>query len=471
LTTAYDRVAYPSAIFTRTHPDRLAVIATLHGLAPPDVRTARVLEIGCGDGLNACALAAAYPDAQFEGFDLSEVAIRRGQELIALSGLTNIVLTVLDATIAAAQYPAGSFDYVIAHGIYAWVPEPVRAAILALIGHVLASDGVALVSYNALPGGHVRMVMRDMLLLQTEGITDADEKIAVTRRFLESLDLEIPENETLRIAVREQARSMLKRPDGVLFHDELGEVYAPQSLMDVASAAAAVGLRVLSDSGRNRQLDGFFPEDHVSGGDPERELLRLRQIDDQLSMRFFRHSLFVRSEAAPLRRIDTSRLDALWISARLRRGEDGIFCSGEDQITVKDAELASTLERLSEAWPDRLPVKDLIKGEDRRMAVLDLFSQSYAELHWAPKPFTHDLSDRPRTSALIRGQIERGDTRICALNHVLLSIDQPELRHLLDLADGTRTIAEICATPGLAIPPDEVPLALTAAARRALIIA
>ena len=69
--TPYDRVTYPSAIFPRTHPDRLAVIALLHGLTPPDIARARTLEMGCGDGLNLCSLAAAHPQAQFEGFDLS----------------------------------------------------------------------------------------------------------------------------------------------------------------------------------------------------------------------------------------------------------------------------------------------------------------------------------------------------------------------------------------------------------------
>ena len=32
--TAYDAVAYPSAIFSQTAPDRLAVIARLAGLSP-----------------------------------------------------------------------------------------------------------------------------------------------------------------------------------------------------------------------------------------------------------------------------------------------------------------------------------------------------------------------------------------------------------------------------------------------------
>ena len=72
-TNAYDVMAYPSGVFATTHPDHLATIARLHGLNPPPPETARVLEIGGGDGMNLIAMAAAYPDARFRSFDLADV--------------------------------------------------------------------------------------------------------------------------------------------------------------------------------------------------------------------------------------------------------------------------------------------------------------------------------------------------------------------------------------------------------------
>jgi SAM-dependent methyltransferase len=468
LTTSYDRVAYPSAIFARTHPDRLATLAVLHGLSPPDLATARVLEIGCGDGLNALAIAATYPGMRVEGFDLSQAAIERGTELLNLSGLSNASLVTLDATKAVAHYAAGSFDYVIAHGIYAWVPEVVQTAIMDLIRHVLSPNGVALVSYNALPGGYMRMIMRDMLLHQVDGVDDPDDKIALTRQFLETLDTEIPVDEPIRLAVRDLARSMLKRPDSLLFHDELGEHYAPQSLSSIVSAATKAGLRFLSDSGNNRLLDGFFPAEHEASDDAEREIVRLRQTDDHRAIRFFRQTLLVRSECAPLRKIDTAQLASLWGAAQLARDEDGKFRSGDDEIVVEDAEMASALERLTGLWPGRLPVVQLVEGEERLLAVLELFAGGYVDLHYGPTPFSLEVPEKPCTSPLVRGQLQRGDMRICTLNHVYLFIEQPALRKLLSLADGTRTISEIANMPGIGFPTDEVPLALAAVAKRGL---
>ena len=58
---------------------------------------------------------------------------------------------------------------------------------------------------------------------------------------------------------------------------------------------------------------------------------------------------------------------------------------------------------------------------------------------------------------------------ICSLDHGLMAIDQPELRALLVAADGSRTMAELSALEH-GIPGDEVPAALAAAARRALLL-
>jgi SAM-dependent methyltransferase len=135
--TIYDAVAYPTAVFAQTHPSHLAALAQVHGLSPFDVETARVLEIGCGDGMNLLAMAAAYPRAQFHGFDLAPTVVARGRERAEAAGLTNVRLDVGDIVDAAGSLE-GSFDYVIAHGVYAWVPAQVREALMVLIGRVLA---------------------------------------------------------------------------------------------------------------------------------------------------------------------------------------------------------------------------------------------------------------------------------------------------------------------------------------------
>ena len=72
---AYTRVPYPGLAFPQTHPDRLALLAILHGLEPAAAAAARVLEAGCADGLNLVAMAGNSPGLTAVGFDLVDPAL------------------------------------------------------------------------------------------------------------------------------------------------------------------------------------------------------------------------------------------------------------------------------------------------------------------------------------------------------------------------------------------------------------
>src|ERR1700722_11367903 len=152
MATPDDETAYPTTAFRQTHPDRLATHAALFGLPFAPVAACRVLDIGCGDGANITPMAVAYPGSRFVGFDLSERAIERGREIIDALKLPNVRLETQD--LATADFGAGRFDYVIAHGLYSWVPDSARGGLMASIRHHLGPHGIAFVSHNALPGGH-----------------------------------------------------------------------------------------------------------------------------------------------------------------------------------------------------------------------------------------------------------------------------------------------------------------------------
>jgi SAM-dependent methyltransferase len=471
MTTSYDLVAYPSAVFMQTDPERLAVIAHLHGLSAPDPTTARVLEIGCGDGLNLLGFAAARPKATFHGFDLAASVIERGRALAEAAGLTNVTLEPMDILDAKSRFPAKSFDYVIAHGVYAWVPDNVREAVMALFGHVLSDEGIAFVSYNANPGGHVRMIMRDLLLHELTGITDINEKIETARAILKTLAEQDTEDNALKRTLADQARSMLTRPSHVLFHDELGACFYPQKFKDVVASAEANGLRFLSDAGRNRHLDGFLPGDQMTDANVEQEVVHRVQTSDYVDLRFFRHTLFVRQAQKPVRRIDVGKLDSLWCSSNMTRDEKGVFHSGDDEAEIADSAFADALEALTQQYPKRVPVPEVTDDPIAREAFLEMYAQWYTGLHIGPPPYAIAVPRYPRSSPLIRAQIAKGETRICTLAQKKIEIAQPELHRLILAADGTRSIEDLQADTTIGFTPDEIVGALAASAQRALICA
>ena len=172
----YDAVAYPGHAFAQTHPARLATIAHFHGLKAASPQRMRVLELGCGRGGNLLPMAAQYPQSDFVGLDLSGSAIAKATIAQQELGLRNIAFHHRD--ILAVGDELGTFDYILVHGVYSWVPDIVREAILAIFGRLLTPHGIAYVSYNALPGCRLRDLARDVMLYATRDVHEPEERVA-----------------------------------------------------------------------------------------------------------------------------------------------------------------------------------------------------------------------------------------------------------------------------------------------------
>ena len=88
----YDRFPYHSNPFPQSHPQRLAALGRLFGVDAPEVKTARVLELGCASGGNLLPLAYYMPNASFVGIDFSGRQLEQGREIAKRAGLDNVEL-------------------------------------------------------------------------------------------------------------------------------------------------------------------------------------------------------------------------------------------------------------------------------------------------------------------------------------------------------------------------------------------
>lgn len=435
--TPYDLVPYPSTVFPATHPERLAMIARLHGLIAPPIETARVLEIGGGDGVNVIALAAAFPDARFHNLDLSSVAISRGNRLIAAGGLTNMVNEVGDI-VEAAQSFEGQFDYVIAHGVYAWVPAAVRAALMTLIARVLAPEGVAFVSYNALPGGHLRRVIRDLLFHHVGHIDDPAEKLRRANEVLADFARPRDNDRPVLQGMRAVCKPMLRQRTQTLFHDELGDVWEPQLFADVVAAANAAGLGFLNDASPSLLYDGLPGTD-----DDDAAVVRAAQTSDYGSLVFFHQTLLVHAGRKPSRRVDMVAFAQFSASTQSQRIDAQTFRIGDEEFCVGDAALADKLEILGKSWPGRIPVADLAPTPDGLEALFKLFTAEVITLHLPPRSGLVEPGERPLASPLARGQVALGQQALYTLDHRVIAMELPGPRAFLTLLDGTRDRAQL----------------------------
>jgi len=111
--------------------------------------------------------------------------IVEGRAAIAELGLENIELRAQN--ILDVSPGLGSFDFIVAQGVYSWVPEPVREQMLRLCATALAPNGLAHISYNTYPGWHMRTMTRDLMVFQTREMRDARARVQASRTLMRGM--------------------------------------------------------------------------------------------------------------------------------------------------------------------------------------------------------------------------------------------------------------------------------------------
>ena len=430
--TVYDEVPYSSYPYADTHPDRLAAIAALHGVSAPEPSTARVLELGCGAGGNLLAMTVATPGITAVGVDLSRAAIGRGTEIAAAVGIDNLSLRHGDITQLTGG-ELGEFDFVIAHGIYTWVPEPVRDALLAAVESHLAADGVAYISYNANPGGLIRRSFREAGLWFARGAedpTEMSERARVLFRFL--VENRAGTDDWWGGLLENQVPALANGSVAKLVHDDLSECWSPVWFADFAAHAASHRLAYVGDANLTYLLPGRVPDAVASDmyalvGD---DRIAQEQLHDLMRCVFFRQTILCRDSRRPVAMPTAEAMTALHFAAR---GEEeipeGLTGAAVDLLrsrapgTVAFAELRSALGAEADALGS---------------ALLEAFDRELVMPHSMPvRPYMVSEVERPVASPLARWQAQRGP-EITSLAYRTVMMEEPAARVLITLLDGTR---------------------------------
>lgn len=460
-TTTYDDLPYEDHVFGFAQPAGLATVAYLHGFDPPPLDRCRVLDIGCAAGSNLLPMAIARPGAELVGVDLSPRQIAAGRETVAQLGLDNLALHVRD--LLEPTDDLGSFDYIICHGVYSWVPPAVQDRILNLIRRQLSPNGLAYVSYNTYPGWHLRGMVRDMMSYYATG-SDAEpaEQVEDARSFLDLLVEAMPGREAAyeKIMRREVDRLRPLAPSYV-YHEFLETDNRPVYFHQFAAHAAAHELQYIAEASPlplpGTPKPGVLDRLAALAGDR----IRMEQYLDFVRCRTFRRSLLCHADARPHDGKAVDRVPGLAISSRARpesSAPDPDPATKEKFVVSKDVQFATSvpllrtaLWRLWDAQPAALPFADLCAvvdaTSDARAAeladcLLQLYLADMISLHLHPPALARSPGPRPTASPFARLQAERGDPAIYNLCHSTVDPD-PFARYLLPLLDGTCTPAEL----------------------------
>jgi len=458
----YDAVAYGAGEHYHAHPDRIAVTAALRGLVPPPVDNCRVLEIACASGGNLLPMAEQMPASRFVGIDLSPRQIETGSAVVRELGLTNIELRCQD--LMDLPENAGTFDYIIAHGFYSWVPEPVRKQLMRVCQRHLTKNGLAFISYNTFPGWRPKGVIRDMMLYNARNTTDPIERIKRGREIVKLVADHTLQKTSYRDMVSEFNKSISDEVDSYLFHDHMEVVNEAVYLRDFVSEARAHDLTHLGDANAKDDFWGRIPA-------PVRETISKMSADvverdqymDFLTNRTFRRSVLCRAEAAAgADDAVASHIRKLYIAGNPTETPIGTNADGrtairfgteESQVQLSDPRPIATMRHLCRAWPSAVPFSELVTvalahappdqqyPEKAAVALAQVIETCHAfgilEL-WS-RPTDHIspvVGQYPRVTRFARWQAGHL-SRITSLRHLPIKTEDL-LRQILPLLDGTR---------------------------------
>jgi 2-polyprenyl-3-methyl-5-hydroxy-6-metoxy-1,4-benzoquinol methylase len=464
----YDATPYGDWAHHLAHPDRIAVVAALRGLAPPPVSNCRVLEIACAGGGNLIPMAEQMPSSRFLGIDLSPRQIETGASLVRELGLTNIELRCMDLM----DFPrdAGTFDYIIAHGFYSWAPQVVRGKLMEVCRDHLSENGLAYISYNTFPGWRAKSVLRDMMLYHARNAADPAQRVKLGREIVQWVIENTVQKTRYRDMIGEYGKSMSVDADNYLLHDHMEAINEPVYLMDFVAEARTNDLALIGDT---NPKDDFWeripPAVRESISKASDDIVERDQYMDFLTNRAFRRSVLCRAEAAAAmpdaasaRDIAAGQIRKMYIAGNPPEKSTGMNAAGraivqfgndENQVHLSDPRPIAAMRHLCRAWPSAVPFVELVAtaaaqapagpGESERVAValarvIEIcYSVDILELWTRPTDHISPTGGTfPRATRWARWQ--------AAHLHVVTSLRSRRVaaedldRQILPLADGTR---------------------------------
>jgi SAM-dependent methyltransferase len=468
----YDELPYDDFPFSETHPAHLSALGALFGLTPAPPDRCRLLELGCGRAGNLLPMAATLPHSRFAGVDLSSMHIAVAKTDIEALCLPNIQVNTAD--IRDLDDSLGTFDYVVCHGVYSWVPEDVQQHILRVCRSLLAPDGIAYVSYNTLPGWHLRGLVRDILLLEAGRDAPADVRIARARDLL-GLLAHLPAKGAAAW-IRGEVELLSGMSDAYLLYEHLAQNNRPVYFRDFAESAAQKGLLYITDAHDwARSTDKLAPDARDWIEQRSRSLLDTEHYMDLLEPRFFRRSLLCHREREIDRRITWTRLKDLWLSSDLAPDTDPpqldieieeTFSAPENVVLTAAPPLLRAALRALHGSPRGMPFGELVSASHRAVSVashrssdsgpsaeeldrlggnlLGLAAQGMIELLPGPRPYSAAAGERPEATVIARRQAAQGAPGCTTLRHRRVAVDRMD-RSLLSRMDGRTDRAGLVA--------------------------
>ena len=456
------------------------MVGRLLGMKPAAVDCCRVLELGCGPATNLIAMAEGLRDSNFVGVDASSRHVDRAQHIIDALALRNVC--VLRHDIRSFDPGPERFDYVIAHGVYSWVDDEVRRALLRIIRAALSDQGIAFVSYNTFPGWFPLLALREMMRFHGRDDVDPMKRAAKATEILAFLlDTLDPQTSAYAANLAAYKRATESRTAFVeserissILHDELAGVNEPMFFHQFMAQADGFGLQYMAEADLHGSTPtGLAPSVVSALGQLAPDLISLEQYMDFLMNRTFRQTLLCGGDVRLTRSLKSSEqtVNEFYYSSSTEPPEDpaALMTIGALCITGGDGKAFATDHSLSKAalivlaysfprsltWPALISEAAHLVGEgapgrtDCEIVAGNLLraftaGRSLVGLSTLSDRFVPAVSSHPKTGPLVRLLAAERRRRVPNRKHepVLLP---PMTAAIAKHLDGTRSLEQLRA--------------------------
>ena len=428
-----------------------------------------VTELGCGTAMNLIAMAYFNRETTFLGIDYSEVSIEIATSIKNKLDLTNIRFLARDIRgLKPSLLPKS--DYVIVHGLYSWVPEDVRNAILLFCVDNLKHEGLAYISYNAKPGWFTRNLVRETLL-RSSRVHEApdDKKGEAAKEEARRLLLDLPSKEyASAVLLANELERVIQGKDWYVFHEYLAEFNQGFWLREFVENAKVLGLRYVADAQFCRP-EGQVPSAlKTSLSKSGLNTVEQEENADLLCHRHFHASILCRSDAPRTNGTREEVIEKAYIAAFLRPLSDPFYLddgspeSFQDvngyEVTVDASMTKAAILILADQWPRGMKVDVLFARVSKLLATygfnanLDareffvrdfiiLLEAGFVHCRFEEPEFDSRIPSYPKLNMLSRHEITNGQALSTpfAIPFVLNS----DAMEIVNTLDGKKSINEL----------------------------
>jgi methyltransferase-like protein/2-polyprenyl-3-methyl-5-hydroxy-6-metoxy-1,4-benzoquinol methylase len=466
---AYDAVPYDDCPITESSPDYISVIGRLFGIETESPQACRVLELGCAAGGNLIPLAFYWPNSSFIGVELSKHQAAMGNALIDKLQLDNI--NIIHSDILQLDSSIGSFDYIIVHGVFSWVPSQVQDHILKLCRTLLRKNGIAYISYNTLPGWYLRMPVRDMMLRHSHHASTVEEKTHKSIEMLRTLSAGLPAKGQGSLSeqwLKEEVDKLLTISPAHLLHDYLEPNNQPFYFHDFMERVSDHGLQYLAEAHLYTMLEPAAGNEMEAALDKFDNIVDYEQHLDYLSVRHFRQSLLCHDSRVVERDLDIDKLRHHYVFTLLACNEEIDLSTVSPQLftdrrgasfSISHPLTKAAIVALAEIYPASCGFDELLLQARRILkefdsdylaadadALLDelfhLYLSQGVRFTLAQRNLSNGVARRPQANALARYYSEDGRCCTGSAHHISIHLDIVD-RFVISVLTGDHDLTQI----------------------------